>query len=149
MILIFLLSCIDFLQCDLPRVLAHNYYGYTMSQNGNINNFVCVSDSKLIQLIHLVKYLVMQKRTTLDFIIQDKMHADLNVFFHFRVALCSFSFQSSYSSSAHSCLDTVFHSHLQVVGHLPAHSIGKAGKGNVTYSKDLDRNKPPIELSVN
>lgn len=147
MILIFL-SCINFLQCNLPRLLAHNYCGSTMSQNGNINNFVRVSDSKLIQLLHPGKYLVMQKRITLDFTVQDKYMLICTLFSISELLFASFNFQSSYSSSAHSCPHAVFHSHLQVAGHLPAHSIGKVGKGNVIYSKDLDTNKPPIELSV-
>lgn len=107
MILIFL-SCINFLQCNLPRLLAHNYCGSTMSQNGNINNFVCVSDSKLIQLIHPGKYLVMQKRITLDFTIQDKYMLICTLFSISELLFASFNFQSSYSSSANSCPHAVF-----------------------------------------
>lgn len=86
----------DFLQNNLAKVLAHNYYQSAVSQHANIpNHFVQISDSKLIVLVSLLKYLETQKKIPLNFIIQDKY---ISIFLAFSISellYASFSFKSS------------------------------------------------------
>lgn len=114
-----------------------------------LSTILSVFDSKMMLLIHLVKSLGIQKQMTLHFITQDKCMSICLAFSISDRLYASFSFQSSYSSSAYTCPEAVFRSHLRVGAHLPAHPTVRAGKGNIPYSKALDTTKPAIELSVN
>lgn len=92
-----------------------------------------------------MKLLGIQKQMTLHFVTQDKCMSICLAFSISDLLHASFSFQSSYSSSACTCPEAVFQSHLHIGAHLPV----QAGKGNKPSSRTLDPTKPAIELSAN